>query len=128
MDSYTLVNLARDVDDAAPKFGHGDVLEARFANGPLALEQTELSLQRYRPGQRQPFAHKHKQAEEVYVVVGGSGRIHVEGEAVDLAALDAIRVAPGAVRAFEAGPDGLDVLAVSPQRQGDAEVVPPPWG
>ena len=44
--------------------------------------------------------------------------IRVDGEP-----LDAIRIAPASVRAFEAGPKGLDVLALGPHRAGDAEMV-----
>jgi len=33
--------------------------------------------------------------------------------------LDAIRVSPGVVRAFEAGEDGLEILAFGPRRTDD---------
>jgi hypothetical protein len=53
-------------------------------------------------------------AEEIYVVLAGSGRINLDGEIVELRPLDAIRVAPEVARAFEAGPDGLEILVFGP--------------
>ena len=47
-----------------------------------------------RPGKRQPFAHRHEEAEEIYVVLSGSGRVKLDDEIVDLGTMDAIRVAP----------------------------------
>ena len=58
------------------------------------------------------MAHSHKEQEEAYVAVAGSGRILLDDEIQELRTWDLIRVAPEAVRAFEAGPDGLDVIAV----------------
>ena len=70
---YTLKKLT-DVEDSAVKFGLAEMGEARFAKDDLDAEDTGLSLHRIRAGQRQPFAHKHDAAEEIYVVLAGSGR------------------------------------------------------
>jgi len=82
---------------------------------------------RLRPGKRSPFAHRHFTAEEVYVILSGSGRIKLDDELSDVKALDAIRVAPKVVRAFEAGPDGLEFLAFGPHHRADGESVDDPW-
>jgi hypothetical protein len=42
-------------------------------------------------------------------------------------ARDAIRVAPGVARAFEAGPDGLEFLAFGPHHDDDGEPVDDSW-
>ena len=91
---YTLKKLT-DVEDSALKFGMGDFQEARFAGDDLDAEQTGLSLHSVKAGQRQPFAHKHDEAEEVYVVLAGSGRVKLDDEIVGIEKLDAIRVSPG---------------------------------
>ena len=122
----TLANLA-DVDDLAPRFGYGDVLEARFATGALDASQTGVSYQRLRPGMRQAFGHRHRLAEEVYVVLAGHGRVKIDDEIRDVRALDAVRVAPESGRAFEAGPNGLDLLVFGPHRPGDAVMDPDFW-
>jgi quercetin dioxygenase-like cupin family protein len=106
VSGYTKLNLAEDVENSAEKFGMGEVLAAH-----LQATQFGLSLQRLKPNQRMPFGHNHKQQEEVYVVVGGSGRIKLDDDVIDVARWDAVRMAPEVMRALEAGPDGLDVVA-----------------
>ncbi len=119
---YTIKNL-RDVEDMAATQGFGEVQEARFAHGDLNAEQIGISLQKVKPGKRHAFAHRHRQAEEVYVVVSGSGRVKLDDDVKDVRALDAIRVGPSVTRAFEADDEGLELLAFSPRAKGDAEIV-----
>jgi quercetin dioxygenase-like cupin family protein len=116
-----------DVKDSAPEFGMEEVQEARFAKDALDAERTGLSHLRLKPGQRTPFGHKHDEAEEVYVVIGGSGRLKLDDEIIEVERLDAIRVSPEVVRAFEAGPDGVEVLAVGARHDGDGETIPGWW-
>lgn len=116
-----------DVKDSAPEFGFGEIQEARFARGDLDAEQTGVSHIRLRPDQRSPFGHRHEEAEEIYVVLSGSGRIKLDDEIVEVETLDAIRVAPEVTRAFEAGPDGIEVLAVGAHHGGDGEMIPNWW-
>jgi quinol monooxygenase YgiN/mannose-6-phosphate isomerase-like protein (cupin superfamily) len=118
---YTLVNL-EDVEDMAKRFGFGEQGEARFANRPLHTVRTGLSHQRLRPGVRQAFGHRHQHAEEVFVVLAGSGRVRIDDEIRDVRPLDAIRIAPDSTRAFEAGPDGLEFVVVGPHHAGDAVI------
>ena len=121
MAGYTKLNLTDDVDDFAPKFGMGEVLQAHFARDAIEAKQFGLSLQRLKPNQRLPFGHRHEQQEEVYVVVGGSGRLKIEDEMLELGQWDAVRVDPQLVRNLEAGPDGMDVLAFGAPGLRDTE-------
>jgi mannose-6-phosphate isomerase-like protein (cupin superfamily) len=116
-----------DVKDSAPEFGMGDVQEARFARGDLDAAETGVSHQRLKANQRSSFGHKHEKAEEVYIVLGGSGRMKLDDEIIEVEALDAIRVSPEVTRAFEAGPDGIEVLAVGAHHDGDGEIFPGWW-
>jgi mannose-6-phosphate isomerase-like protein (cupin superfamily) len=116
-----------EVKDSAPEFGVGDGMEARFAKDDLDAEQTGVSHHRLAAGKRQPFAHKHEQAEEVYVVIAGSGRVKLDDEIVEIETLDAIRVSPSVTRAFEAGSDGLEVIAMGARHDGDGEIIPNWW-
>src|SRR3954470_13483770 len=102
-EAFTKINLA-DVEDAAPGNGFGDRWEARVAREALSAERTGVTYFRLRPGKRSPFTHRHVDAEEIYVVLSGSGRVKLDGEVFDVLPLDAIRVAPATARAFEAGP------------------------
>jgi mannose-6-phosphate isomerase-like protein (cupin superfamily) len=123
---YTVLKLT-DAEDMAAKHGLSEVQEARFAHEGLGTEQTGLMHLRVKPGVRQPFAHRHNRAEEVYVVLSGSGRVRLDDDIVDLEPLHAIRVAPSVTRAFEAGPDGLELLAFGARHPGDAEMVRDWW-
>ena len=121
MSGFTIENLG-DVKDSAAEHGFGEFQESRFAHGALGASATGLSLHRIKPGKRQPFGHRHDQAEEVYVVLSGSGRIALGDEVRDLGPLDAVRIAPEVWRALEAGPDGLEVLAFGPRHEGDGDI------
>src|SRR5438270_7592310 len=124
--SFTIKNL-RDVDDVAPRFGFDSVQEARFPRRDLDAETTGLAYHRIKPGQR-GRAHRHDQAEEIYVVLSGNGRAVLDGQIVDLSPLDALRVAPPVIRAFEAGPEGLELLAFGPHHEQDGELLDEdPW-
>jgi mannose-6-phosphate isomerase-like protein (cupin superfamily) len=123
---YTHINLA-DVEDAAPANGFGERWEARVAREALEAEQTGLTHFRLRPGKRSPFAHRHRDAEEVYVILAGSGKVKLDDEVADVRPLDTIRVAPDVVRAFEAGPEGLELIAFGPHHGADGEPVDDPW-
>jgi len=130
MDNYTVVNL-NEIEDQAPKFGYSPGLQARFARPPLECQTTGLSFQRLAPGFRMPFGHKHERQEEIYVLMSGSGRVKVEDEVVELKARDAVRVSAGAMRAFEAGPEGAEIVAfgapATDDPASDAEMEPGWW-
>ncbi len=126
MAGYTLTKLP-EVKDSAPGFGYGEVQEARFATQDLGSGEMGVSYHRVKPGKRQGFAHKHDEAEEVYVVLAGSGRVKLDDEIVDIEPLDAIRVTPGVIRQFEGGPNGLEVLAFGPRHEGDGDIIPGWW-
>lgn len=108
--------------DSAPKFGLEEMGEAHFPREELDAKTTGLSYQVLKPGKRQQFGHKHDKAEEVYVVLSGSGRVRLDDEIVELAALDAIRVEPSVMRAFEAGSDGMAWLAFGPHHDKDGQM------
>jgi mannose-6-phosphate isomerase-like protein (cupin superfamily) len=118
MSGYTIKNLKEDIEDSAAKFGMSDVLEAHFARDDLDAEQFGMSLQALKPNARMPFGHKHATQEEVYVVVAGSGRLKLDDEVVDVRRYDAVRVGPDVMRAFEAGPDGLELVAFGAPKTG----------
>lgn len=116
-----------DVKDSAPEFGIGEIQEARFAKDDLDAERTGLSHLRLKPGKRSPFGHKHEEAEEVYIVIAGSGRMKLGDEIIEVETLDAIRVSPEVIRAFEAGDEGLEVIAAGSRHDGDGEIVQDWW-
>jgi mannose-6-phosphate isomerase-like protein (cupin superfamily) len=129
MADYTLKNLKEDVEDSAVQFGISPALEARFAREPLELENSGVSYLRLAPGERVPWGHTHKQQEEVYVVVGGSGRIKLDDEVLDLREWDAIRISRETMRDVEGGPDGIELILIGAPSAGpgDAELEQEWW-
>ena len=123
---YTHHNL-NDSRDLAADFGFSHVGEARFPSDDLRTEETGLSHQRLRPNTRQAFAHRHEEAEEVYVILAGSGRARLDDEVIELIPLDAIRIAPWVTRCLESGDDGLEFIVFGPRCPNDAEMVPDWW-
>ena len=137
---FTLRNLKADLEDLGANFDGAPDLEFRAATKALELEQSGLSYQRIPPDYRFPYGHTHKEQEEVYVVVRGSGRMKLDDEIVDvrewdvvrgsgrmkvdddvveLGEWDAVRVPPGSWRGYEAGPEGLEILVVGAPNLGE---------
>src|SRR5215210_988899 len=125
MSDYTLKNLMETKDMAAEQ-GFGEAMSARFPYGELGCEQLGFSLQELKPNVEAPFGHTHNEAEEVYVVLAGSGRVRLDDDVADLKPLDALRVSPGVLRAFAAGSDGLRFLVFSARAERDANIHPEP--
>jgi quercetin dioxygenase-like cupin family protein len=122
---WTRTNFG-ELPDVSPR----DVpIQWRFAREALGSPELGVSRFTYAPGARMPWGHRHRVQEEAYVVVAGSGRAKLDDEVIELAPWDVLRVAPGVVRSFEAGPDGLDVICIGGRKPagGDTERVDDPW-
>jgi mannose-6-phosphate isomerase-like protein (cupin superfamily) len=96
-------------------------IEARFGRRHLKSRDLGVSFFRYAPDLRPTTAHSHKDQEKAYVVVAGSGRILLDDETLEIQLWDVIRVAPEIVRAFEAGPEGLDLIAIGGPKPEDGD-------
>jgi mannose-6-phosphate isomerase-like protein (cupin superfamily) len=121
MSRFATVNLL-DVEDSMGDRVPG--LQLRFGRKHLDSRDLGVSHVRYEPNLRSAMAHSHREQEEAYVVVAGSGRVLLDDETLELRQWDVVRVAPEVVRAFEAGPDGLEIIAVGgPKPEGGDGVV-----
>lgn len=67
----------------------------------LGLTGVALGLINLPPREGYTFTHHHREQEEVYLVLEGSGRLLVDGELVPLTAGDMVRVDPQAKRALK---------------------------
>jgi quercetin dioxygenase-like cupin family protein len=120
MSSFATVNLL-EVEDSVGDRAPG--IEGRFGRKHLDSRDLGVSLFRYAANLRSPMAHSHREQEEAYVVVAGSGRVLLDGEVQELSVWDVLRVAPEVVRSFEAGPDGLDLIAIGGPKPEDGDGV-----
>ena len=126
MTGYSIVNL-KDIEDSAGERAPG--MEARFARKHIGSDHLGVTYMRYDAGMRSPMAHSHREQEEAYVVIGGSGRIRLGDEIRDVRRWDVVRVSPETIRAWEAGPEGLELIAVGSDRPegGDGVVADSAW-
>ena len=126
MSDFAIVNLL-EIDDSLA--GRVDGLEERFEPQVPRLDRSRRAATGATPRVPSPGAHSHREQEEAYVVVSGSGRVRLGDEIRDVRLWDVIRVAPAVVRAFEAGPDGLDLIAVGGPKPEGGDGVPSdsPW-
>jgi mannose-6-phosphate isomerase-like protein (cupin superfamily) len=120
MSDYTHLNL-KDVEDQAPNFGASPDLEFRMARVALGLENSGLSYLRVAPSFRLPFGHKHKNQEEIYVLLNGNARMKIEDEVRDLKPWDAVRVHKNTMRSIEAGDDGAEFIIVGAPNTGPGD-------
>jgi mannose-6-phosphate isomerase-like protein (cupin superfamily) len=121
MSRFATVNLL-DVDDSIGDAVPG--LEIRFGRKHLDSRDLGVSHVRYEPNLRATMSHSHREQEEAYVVVSGSGRMLLDDEILELRQWDVVRVAPEVVRAFEAGPSGLEMIAVGGPKPEGGDGVP----
>jgi quercetin dioxygenase-like cupin family protein len=113
---YTHLNLL-ELDDVVA--GRAEGVEGRFGRTAMEARDIGVSHWRYAPDFQSPVGHKHREQEEAYLVIGGSGRVLLDGDTVELRQWDLVRVAPEVTRAFAAGPDGLEIVAVGgPKPEG----------
>lgn len=126
MSSHCTVNLM-ELDDSVGERAPG--IEGRFARSRLDSRDLGVSRFTYAANLRSPFAHSHREQEEAYVVIAGSGRALLDGEVQELRQWDVLRVAPEVVRAFESGPDGLDLIVVGGPKpeEGDGVMGAAEW-
>jgi mannose-6-phosphate isomerase-like protein (cupin superfamily) len=126
MEGFTIINLL-EIEDSVS--GRVEGLEGRFARTRLDSRDLGVSHFRYAPNLRASTGHRHGQQEEVYIVVAGAGQVLLDGTVHELHQWDVVRVAPEVVRAFAAGPAGLDLIAIGGPKPagGDGEMLGVVW-
>jgi mannose-6-phosphate isomerase-like protein (cupin superfamily) len=129
MSGYTVKNL-KEIENQGVKFGldEGDI-EVRMAKDPLECSGCGITYMRLASGFRSPHGHAHKTQEEIYVLVSGSARMKVGDDIVELQPFTAVRVSPEAMRGYEGGPEGAELIVIGTPRTGggDADMQPDWW-
>jgi hypothetical protein len=125
--SYTHKNLC-EIIDVTVQYGYADNQEARFPGGELGASATGLAYLKIKPRRREPFAHRHRRAEEIFVVLSGTGpREAGQGARGPLTAGRSPRWS-GCNPGLEAGDAGLEIPVFGPHVENDVEIVDDFWG
>jgi mannose-6-phosphate isomerase-like protein (cupin superfamily) len=118
MGDYT----AKSIGEMEAGFGGGFVK----ARAELGVKAFGLQVIQLPPNFGDYPEHDHADSgqEEVFLAIGGSGWIDIEGERVDLDTETLVRVGPGAKRKVHAGPEGLRMLAIGGAPGEPYKIVP----
>jgi mannose-6-phosphate isomerase-like protein (cupin superfamily) len=139
VSNFTVVEAGSWADLGQQVFERGPLKKAgkMFLSERLGATGCELSLNHLPAGDAYNFLHRHRQHEEVYVVVAGRGEMLVDGQRFPVHEGTVIRVAPEGARSLRAAADeSLDFIciqAVAGTRQkrnvSDGELIPggSPW-
>ncbi|HWF55059.1 MAG TPA: hypothetical protein VG223_10545 [Solirubrobacteraceae bacterium] len=119
MASYRKLHIS-EVKDLAPDFGMSAMGEARFARQALGAERIGMAHYTLKPDSSPGFGHRHGESEEMYVVLRGSGRFKLGDEIVAVGPLDVVYCPPELMRAWQAGPDGMEMLAFGAHTEGES--------
>jgi uncharacterized cupin superfamily protein len=83
-----------------------------FLGEILGLTGCEVSVNVMVAGQAMPFVHAHRQNEEVYIILRGSGFFFLDGEEFPVAEGSVIRVNPPVARSWRAGKADMHFLCI----------------
>ena len=111
MSAYAITNF-NEIESPDPEAER----EAKFARSKIGSEHLGVSYFRYGPNFRSTLGHSHREQEEVYVVISGSGKVKLDDEVISLKQWDVVRVSPPVVRAFEGGPEGMELIIAGADR------------
>lgn len=102
-------------------------LLAETANGKAFLKDitnatgTEISLSVLSAQTDLPIFHTHKQNEETYLILSGSGKFQVDDQCFDIAQGSVIRVAPAGVRGMTNTSDEQMIYVVVQSKENSLE-------
>lgn len=84
-----------------------------FLREMLNLSSAEISINRFEPGFEMPFLHKHRENEEVYIVVSGKGQFQVDGDIFDVSEGSVVRVSKEGKRSWRASrEEALEMICI----------------
>lgn len=79
----------------------------------LSLTGAEISINNLPTGESVPFVHSHKNNEEIYGILSGSGKVIIDDDEISLKAGDWLRISPAAKRQFFASNnEGISYICI----------------
>ena len=100
MENFTHKDIG-SLAEIANKFENGKA----FLRDALGLTSCEISVSFMPAGVALPFNHKHKQNEEVYIFLKGTGTMTLDGKTLEVKEGTCVKVLPSAVRTMQAKTD-----------------------
>ena len=94
------------------QFEAGDFKGKVFLKEALKTTGSEISFGMLPANTASPFFHAHKQNEEVYLVIRGSGKMQVDDNVFDLQEGSLVRVSPKGSRSLKSGPEGITYMCI----------------
>ncbi|QKF80737.1 cupin domain-containing protein [Halarcobacter ebronensis] len=91
MKSYELVSFGNELESGRVEL-----------HDKLNLTGAEVSFNNLPKGVSVPFVHKHKENEEIYVVLEGKGFLYIDKEEIEIKKGDAFRIDPNGARCIKA--------------------------
>lgn len=90
-----------------------------FLHDLLALTSMEISINILKPYEEIPFFHKHKENEEVYIVVKGKVQFIIDEEIIDLKEGSIISIKPDGARYYKntSSKDELILIVIQAKEQ-----------
>jgi quercetin dioxygenase-like cupin family protein len=113
--------LSSWADHAVPLPGVGLTRRGtQFLGGPLGLRGGEISVNVFAPGRAMPFCHRHKDHEEVYLFLSGTGEMLLDGEVIAVKEGTCVRCSPSVSRSWRnTGSTPMAFVVIQyPQRSG----------
>lgn len=114
--NFSAVNFGRlaDIKDYVLELGPEIRIPGKvFGGQPVGATGGEFSFQVFAPGQGTGFLHTHKNHEELYFFLKGSGEFQVDGDVFPVGEGSVVRVAPGGRRSVRNnGTEPLVMLCV----------------
>ncbi len=90
-----------------------------FIGEILKATGTEISFQILPPNTSIPFLHQHKNHEETYIILKGTGQFQVDGSIFDIKEGSIIRIAPDGKRSYRNNSD-KPIIVMCIQSQKDS--------
>lgn len=78
----------------------------------LSLTGAEVSYNNLPKDVEIPFVHSHKENEEFYLILKGTGKFYADGQLFDLKEGSALKVKPHVKRCIKADPDGISYICI----------------
>ena len=100
--NYSAVNVGKfeELDQYQLKHPRMDrtVKGKVFLREQLGLTAMQISYGKMGPGRSVPFYHQHKENEELYLFIKGTGQMQIDGDVVDVTEGSAVRIATSGTR------------------------------